>query len=188
MLLRDPETTTLYYPQRSNWDDLRFPTYALKVPAQSDAPLPDPDDGNLLFTSTKDSMVTGFAQIPHDWWKGRAMKPHVHFECMDASAGNISMKVDYKMANIGELFPAAWTEVQVIIPANGVPLLHDIFGNALLDLTGYRLSAGIKFRVWRLGATGAGAYEDTYDADWKLLEYDLHYERDKVGSGEEYSI
>jgi len=188
MFKRDPVTSTTYYPAKTNWDDLRFPISGLKVPSVATAPGIDLDDGMALFETGKTTLVTGFAQIPHDWWEGRPMKPHVHFECMTDQPGNISMQLDYKIADIKGLYPEIWDTFSVVIPANLTPNLHDIFGSGSLPLTGYHLSAGIKFRIWRQGTFAVGPFADTYLGDWKLLEYDLHYERDKVGSGLEYSI
>jgi hypothetical protein len=188
MFKRDTYSTTLYYPHKSNWDDLRFASAALFVPG-SGPPLSKDEDGALLLPNNQDSVITGIAQIPHDWWKGRAMKPHVHYECMGdpgvLPAGNMVGKLEYQAADVNGSFSGTWDTSDVIIPLDGVLLKHNIFGDPReLPLNNFSLSAIIKFRIWRMGTDEL----DTYTGDWKLLEFDLHYERGQVGSGQEYSI
>jgi len=49
-------------------------------------------------------------------------------------------------------------------------------------MPGKTLSSMILWRISRIGGSGS----DTYPSDARLLEFDIHYQIDSLGSNEEY--
>ena len=56
------------------------------------------------------------------------------------------------------------------------------FGNSAVDMTGSEISDCILFEITRVG----GDALDTYGADARLLEFDVHYQIDSHGSVGEF--
>ena len=170
------------------WDDLRFPA-ALANPAGSVTPPNyDTTNGGLLFDAASTEMIFLQAQMPHAWFEGSSIKPHVHWQKTTSAAGDVLWQLEYKMAPIGEVMDAAFTTLQVSSTVAGTPdsdtaneHLLSSFGE--IDMTDYTLSHMILMKLSRIGGDAA----DTYGADARLLEFDIHFKIDWWGSEAEYT-
>jgi hypothetical protein len=165
------------------WEDLRFPAQAINPPGGvNDADI-DTDDGALLFDDNNVEQVLGIAQLPHAWKEGTEIRPHVHYECIDTSTGDVVLNFVYSMAKGNGEFSSIATAISTV-SMDGVVNTHRIAGLADIDMVGYNISTIIKWKIIRQ-ATDAG---DTYGSDFKLLEFDIHYQVDKrfPGSPQEY--
>ena len=167
------------------WDDLRFPAQGINPSGPASPPDIDPDDGTLLFSGVADESVIIIAQMPHCWKEGSGIRPHVHWSKSTDSAEFVAWLCEYSMANPGETFPAFQTLALSTDVADGTPdgavanqHLITTFGE--LDMTGMDVSCIIKFRLTR------DISEDSYLADAKLLEFDIHYRVDSAGSAHEF--
>jgi len=168
------------------WDDLRFPAQGIDpTGGTSDADRDKVDStyiGTLLFDSTSAQLIAGIAQMPHSWKEGSVIRPHIHWMPTDANTGNVVWKFSYVLANVNGVFQDSYLELTVTDAADGNANKHQITGFGEIDMTEYKLSTIMLWRITRLAANES----DTYGADARLLEFDIHYQIDALGSGQEY--
>lgn len=172
----------------SPWDDLRFPVTAVNPPGQASDPDVDTTHGTLLFAATGTETIFVTAQLPHTWYAGTDLIPHVHWMKTTSATGNVVWELAYKWAPIGETRDASFTTTTVSSTVAGTPdndtageHLISSFGN--LSGTGKDISDHLIFRVSRLG----GDAGDTYGSDAELMEFDVHYQKNSLGSKEQFS-
>lgn len=175
------------YHRLPGWDDLRFPATGLNPPGLVSDPDIDSDDGLPLFDAASTELMTVLAQMPHGWVEGSKIIPHVHWTKTTSASGNVLWRFEYQVANVGDAFPGSWTQIDATSTVPGTPdnnnaNEHLISSFGTLDMSGCEISCILKMRISRVG----GDASDTYGADAKLLEFDIHYERDSDGSGGEF--
>lgn len=168
----------------SYWDDLRFPSSGLNPPGQENAPTLDNQTGLFVFPNNSTRLVSGLAQMPHAWREGTAIRPHVHW--VQPAAGNVLWRLEYRLmpAVRGE-FPSEWTTVQSAEAVSEYPGEGNwvqITSFPEIDMTGFRLSAMVLFRVARVG----GDALDTLNQSVSLLEFDIHHRVSSPGSRQEF--
>jgi len=170
----------------SKWDDLAAPASAINPPGLASDPDFDTTNGGWLFDAASTEVLFIILQMPHRWREGTIIKPHVHWQKTTSASGDVYWQLDYKWSPIGEVMDAAFTTVYTTSPVAGTPdnetaneHLISSFGN--VDATGKGLSDMLLCKVSRIGGA------DTYAADARFLEFDIHYEIDSFGSDEEYT-
>ena len=186
-LNQDEATTTIFYNEGSNFDDLRFPAQGIN-PAGSTAPAtPDTDDGCLLFDKTTANIITGVAQMPHCKKLGSPICPHIHWQGTTTPSGantDVYWRFEHQKADINGSFSGTWVASNKTATVNTDPQKHQLTGFDDIDMSGEAgVSSVIKWRLTRVANDAA----DNYGYNAKLLEVDFHYEIDSVGSGKEYS-
>lgn len=167
------------------WEDLRFPATAVNPPGQASDPDVELTSGLLLFAAAGTELVYVFVQMPHAWKEGSAISPHVHWQKTTSAAGNVLWRLRYKHAPLAGVMDAAWSApLDITTPVAGTPDTDTADYHMLssfdpdIDMTGYPISHCILFEVSRIG----GDALDTYGADARLLEFDIHYQIDSAGS------
>jgi predicted RecA/RadA family phage recombinase len=165
------------------WEDLRFPAQAINPPGNVDDADIEPATGCLLFDASATEVCMGVAQLPHAWKQGSAIRAHLHWTPTSTNTGNVYWRLDYQVKNIGETFDfsAGWTTANTLDAADGVSGKHQIHQLAEITMTDKTVSCMIHWKLSRIGGDGT----DTYTADARLLEFDIHYEVDSMGSDEE---
>ena len=165
------------------WDDLRFPAQALNpAGAVNDADIDTADTtfiGTLLFDAGSTEIIAGVAQMPHAWIEGSTISPHIHWAPTDATAGNVVWQFDYDIAAPNGTFSGSYTTSSITEAAGGSANGHQLAGFADIDMTGYTLSTIILWRISRIG----GDASDTYGADARLFEFDIHYQLQSGAEG-----
>lgn len=169
------------------WDDLQFPATSINPPGQVSDPDFDTTNGGWLFAAAGTEVVYLMAQIPHTWKQGSVLKPHVHWQKTTSAGGDVLWQFDYKWAPIGEVMDAAFTTVtssEVAPPTvdGDTADEHLITPFTDMDAAGKGISDMLAMKISRIG----GDASDTYGADARLLEFDIHYIRDSRGSINEY--
>lgn len=163
------------------WDDLRFPVGNLTVPAAS-RPDSEAGTGMLLFDAASTEFVFGLAQLPHTWFEGSAIRPHLHWTPTTTGSGNVLWRLEYQIRNaendVAFDFSTGWTVANLLAPASGINSKAQINSFGPVTMTGYLISCLIHFKLSRIG----GDASDTYAADARLLELDFHYQIDSPGS------
>jgi len=164
------------------WDDMRSPASRIITGGGAGDPDRDTDDGALLFSDTITERVFIHNQTSHRWAQGTLLRPHVHWGPTDTSPGSVRWKYEYKIANVGDAFPASWLSLSVTDASDAVLRQHQVapFGN--LDTTGFRKSCIILGKLTRDRAHA----EDTYGSDAKLYEFDIHWQADGFGTSVEF--
>lgn len=187
----DVETYSNDSRYQSSWDDLKFPATAINPPGQASDPDREADTGLLLFAAAGTELVYALAQMPHAWKEGSDISPHVHWQKTTSAAGDVMWQLAYKISAIGAVMDSEWSVLTASEPVAGTPD-NDTANEHLLtsfddiDMSNggsnYGLSTCILFRLSRLGDDAA----DTYGADARLLEFDIHYQIDSLGSEQEF--
>lgn len=171
----------------TSWDDLKFPATAINPPGQASDPDFDTTNGTWLFDAATTEVVFLIAQMPHAWAEGTAISPHVHWYKTTSASGDVMWQLDYKIFPIGEVGDAAFTSLTVTDTVAGTPdtdtaQMHLISSFSDIDMTGQTLSTCLLLKLSRVGGNAA----DTYGADAALIEFDIHFEIDSLGSDEEF--
>ena len=141
----------------------------------------DPTDGTLVFATNKDQIIACQVQLPHDWRAGSSLWPHVHYMKTTSAAGTVKWDYRHRIANRGDVFSAwsAWINMDTVEHSDGdTEDQHAMVGAPALTMVGKTASCIILVNVRRNSAGGA----DSYGAAAKLLEFDLHYQRNGPGT------
>ena len=171
------------------WEDLRFPIENL-VKIGSKAPDEDPfrDDGAgssgtylYWFDKSKEEELFFVGQMPHSWLEGSSIKPHIHWTTDLNLVGNVVWGLECTKADVNSFFPLT-TILTVVAGADGNSFKHFVHELPEIDMTGFGISSVLVCRVFRDGTDGA----DTYNNDAGLIEVDLHYLVDSIGSDEQF--
>lgn len=167
-----------------SWEDLRFPASGFNPAGSTAPPAVDTATGLLSFAGNADNIIGGVAQMPHGWKGGTAIYPHIHLQFPTSNAGkNTRWLFEYDVANVNGVFTNAYgtltaqTAITVANPASVKK--HVIASFAAIDMTGFKGSTCVMWRITRLAASD-GADDDTNACI--LLEFDIHYLADKLGS------
>lgn len=182
-----PVTAEFNQESQTFYDDMRFPAAAANPPGQASDPDFDTTNGGFLFASAGTELLFFAAQLPHGWYEGSILGPHVHWQKTSDAGGDVVWQFSYKWAPIGEVMDAAFTDVSAsttitATPDNDTTDEHLITSFGDLDASGRQISDMMLIKLSRLGDDG----DDTYGADVRLLEFDIHYEIDSFGSAIEF--
>jgi hypothetical protein len=173
-----------------SWEDLRFDSNAAKA-----AGVKDPSHlavlGGLrtyVFSPTTQEELYLNCQMPHSW-DGSAIYPHVHWFATTAST-NIGCRwgLEYSWASLGTTFATPSTIYgQTVSEATTVIQANKHYLTSLTSISPSTsqndISSMLMCRLFR-DATVVG---DTFDQGAALLEFDIHYRSNGIGSKEEKS-
>lgn len=165
------------------WDDERFPATAINPPGQVSDPDYNHTDVGYDFADGSTEMLQIAGQLSHTYKEGSSLRPHIHWRA--AQAGLPLWRLEYKIWNNGELEPDNFTSIDtdgnVFTWASGN--LGQISTFPEIDGTGFKISANIVMKIYRIGGDAA----DTYNGAAALFrEFDIHYQKDSGGSTLEY--
>ena len=174
-----------------NWTDVRVAGSQTKSGSGLKAPGYDKfrDNGagsdgvySYAFDKASEEEVLFEVQVPHGLKPGTELRPHVHWSPgASTNTGKVRWGLEYTIANVYDVMP-----VTKIIYADdvgsGVAYKHQLA--AFAPITGsWTESLMMECRLFR---NATDATNDTFDADAFLLEFDLHYDQDKLGTYDEY--
>lgn len=172
------------------WEDLRVPVTATTRGGANDPTFAQlVNDGGTSqgvyaqnFSAVVEQELFFWVQMPHAWFEGSAIRPHVHWCPTTAAAGGVVWGLEYTIAKIGAVFPNT-TIINAIDATSSTALQHELAGFGDLSMTGNTISTQIGCRIFRNVAHAS----DTYAAAAALLEIDFHYQVDAPGSRQETS-
>jgi hypothetical protein len=166
------------------WDDLRFPAAAVNPPGAESDPGRDLTDGTFLFDATATEVLFFGAQLPHGWVSGTELRAHVHWCKTTSASGAVVWKWRYRLAAPGKVL-SAWSDLataELVISDGNTAEQHAL--SAFPAITVHATpSAMLLIELERIG----GDSGDTYGADAKLMEFDIHVQCDALGTVNEYS-
>lgn len=126
-------------------------------------------------------------QMPHNWKQGTDIHPHLHWIAPESGAAGekVAWNLEYTWTNIGETFGDTTTiEGSTSLPNETISAYkHYITELGIIDATGKTFSSMLVCRICRRTTST----DDTYTDFAGLLEFDLHYQVDSLGSVEEYT-
>jgi hypothetical protein len=168
------------------YEDLRFPATAINPPGVASDPDFDNVNGGFLFSATSTELLFVGAQLPHSWKEGSDIEPHVHWQKTTSDTGDVYWQIEYKWAPIGGIMDASFTQAgsyTTVITDDNTADKHLITSLGSISTTGRQISDMLLIRIAREG----GNVNDTYGADARLLEFDIHIELDSRGSQSPYA-
>jgi hypothetical protein len=165
------------------WEDLRFPAQGIN-PVGSPAPatLDNGADypGTLLFAGNQENVIAGVAQLPHAWKEGTVISPHIHWTKVTADGSNLAVDWEfrYRIASKAGTFSSwsAWQDHTLVVGDNTSAEKHNLSTFPDIDMTGYLVSDMLVWSIRRNGNT------DAYNGQTRLLEFDIHYQAETLGS------
>lgn len=177
------------YENFVQWDDVTVPTTATKIGAARDPGFQQwKTDGSgstgvyaYHFDKTTEEELFFALQLPHSYVEGSTLECHVHWTPTDGTTGHVQWGLEYAVAGINGTFPTNTTIIEAHQAGAGEGK-HQVLDIGEIPGTGLSISSMLMGRVFR----DAGAIEDTYDADAVLLAFDIHIQKDTLGSDEEY--
>ncbi len=176
------------------WDDLRIIPGAFRFAGSSDPTLsPWQPTGSgatyRVFEFNLNDEAFGTTQMPHKYKVGSDLYFHIHWTPRgrgSAESGNyVGWKVDYSVASIHGEFGASQT-LDLSDVCSGTNEEHEITSSAVVSGTGLGISNIVVFRIYR-SDTGS---DDTWSNNGAgnrpvMLEFDIHYQIDTMGSRQE---
>lgn len=158
------------------WDDVRAPATGINPPGAGADPDVDSSDIGLLFDASGTEIVHIILQLPHDYLDGSPIAPHVHWEPTNTNTGTVLWRLEYRWRNNAET-AGALTTADITPAANGTANKLQINGWGLVSKPDARPSSIFECKLSRVGGS------DTYNADARLKEFDIHYQRDTEQPG-----
>ena len=185
-ILQFDEDLGIWVPQPGLWEDLRVPvTSTVREGSKQPTFSQVRDNGagsqgvfTYLFANNLEEELYFTAQLPHSYWEGTDIYPHVHFIPTTSATGTVLWGLEYTWTNGNAIFPTT-----NIIEATGTVGASDTLRMLMADFptitgTGKLISSMLICRIFRNGTSGS----DTYEADVGLLEIDFHYQLQGNGS------
>lgn len=174
------------------WDDVRIVPSAFDFAGNNDPTNVPVSIGNMtfrLYEFAAGDEAFCVVQMPHAMKRGSVLRPHVHWT--PGTRGNeeagktVAWKLQISAAQYGAVFSQAATlDLTHTVPAGTLDGTHLISGSA--DYTvpaGFGESGMLLIRIYRdTGDTWAGTPSGSLPL---LLELDVHYQIDKIGSPNE---
>jgi hypothetical protein len=167
------------------WEDLRFPSQALKLSGTKPPTWTTYQGGEVLGFSDQaivgnEERVSFVAQLSHSYKEGSTIYPHLHWISTDTSTGNVVWKLSYSWGNWAGTFPTATTTTMTV--AKSVVLnYHSMDSFSPISGTGKEISSILICDLSRNSSSAA----DTYTATAYLAEVDIHLELNTMGSKDE---
>jgi hypothetical protein len=168
---------------QAHWEDLRFPAQSINLSGLPAAPGLNTTTyyGALDFDDASLHDIAGMAQMPHGWKNSTSVYPHIHYVNGQDQLATAVWELRYKIANVGEAFPTAYTVATLTETMSPASSTHQLGAFPTIDMTGKSDSCVISWWLRRVG-TAAG---DTATSAVTLLEFDIHYQNESFGSTSE---
>jgi hypothetical protein len=188
----EPGGTVEFVGNATVWDDLRVASTSTKLAGSKDpgfAKFKDNGAGSqgvfvYWFDKASEEEVYFTVQFPHSW-AGTAVTPHVHWVPKTADAGGtltVEWGLEYTWANID----GTYGDTSIVYAKSAAS--HTTAGkHEVTDFSAITPGSGTQdgissMMICRLFRNATDATDDTYDDDAGLLEFDVHYEINTVGS------
>lgn len=167
------------------WEDLQVPGLSITGPAVG-APVLGTAVGNIeLYMFSQTESVFLAVQLPHSWKIGSTIYPHVHGFVRESSTNaNVvfGLEFSWNSSFSCQAFPAPQTYYMCATMTSNVAPLASLYIDANVGITpsaGAALSSMIICRLFRQSAAS------NYSGAIGLASFDVHFERDSMGSREE---
>jgi hypothetical protein len=177
------------FPLRTpEWTDLFVPVNAVKVPA-AQAPTWTAYKGTRVLAFSDQSVagneerVYFSIQLPHGYKEGSDISPHVHWVGENNAAENVVWQLSHSWANIHGVFP---TETLLTVEAanSTTPDYHNMSEFPDIGGTGKTLSSML---LCELRRNSSNVLDTFAGKDAYLLEFDVHFQMDTLGSQQEFT-
>jgi hypothetical protein len=180
-------------PNISNtvWDDLRIDTGLFQFVGASDPVISDyqPTGAGTtfkLYAFQKTNEAFAAVQMPHRYKEGTDLYFHIHWTPRDRgneeSGNTVGWKVDYSISNVNGTFPVSGT-ADLSDTVTGTDDKHEITSSVQVTGTGLNISHMLLLRIYRTDTGTDDTWVGTTVAQSPcILEFDIHYEINSLGS------
>jgi len=169
------------------YDDLTFPATAVNPPGQPSDPDWDVTTPGWLFDATGTEILHLVGQLPHTYVENSDLMPHIHWTKTTSAANDVYWQLEVAKAPIGGVISSFTTTASSTVvagtPDTNTADKHLITAFPAIDGTGLGISDMLIMKLSRIG----GHADDTYGADARMLEFDIHVKSWPTGSIKEYS-
>jgi hypothetical protein len=161
------------------WDDLVVPLTTAKQGANDKPAFDETNVGYLFPSSDTSAIMYMIVQFPHAWKQGSRIFPHVHWQ--QGASGSVVFSMEYRWQNIGDPVSASalynMTIPETLYTSGSI---HQINNNPTgIDGIGKTISSIMLIKLYR--------NDNTYTGNALTYQFDIHIEKDSLGSKEEYS-
>jgi hypothetical protein len=174
------------------WDDLRFDANALKA-----AGVKDPSYSTCLgdglraywFSPSTQEELFFAVQMPHSW-DGSPIYPHIHWMATTASstlADKVQWHLEYSWASIGSTMSAPTTIVVSSRIPNEAIVANKHYMSKFDTITPTTSQNGISSMMLCRLARDSTVAADSFAQGAYLLEFDIHFRMNMIGSRNEAS-
>ena len=168
----------------NNWDDLRFPASSIRLPGANAPTVTAYKGGQVLaFVDNADNFVYFMAQLPHTWEEGTDIDIHLHWTPQVAGGGvgaeNVKWDLTHSWANEQGIFPVETAITVTRDVQDDLIDTHLVTSFATISGTGKTFSSMLILSLKR--DTGVA---NNYGSDAFLVEIDIHYKRNRLGTYE----
>jgi len=192
----EADGTLVFNGAATVWDDYVTPMSAATFRGAANNPTLTKlfDDGagstgvyGYVFADGDEVLLT--IQMPHKWKIASTIYPHIHWFAMTDvdPTDKFDIEFEYTWVDINEDCAANSTLLNVEIDTGvGSQYKHQVSGlttsNAGIAGTGHTLSSVLLCRLERVAAAS-----DNYAGGVCIMDFDIHYEIDTIGSRQEYT-
>jgi len=165
----------------TQWEDMTMPINTAKTTGSTNVPSFDVfKNGTYAYSFVAGDQIFATQQMSHSYKLNSTIYQHVHMTPSSTNTGNVTICIEYTKADVNGIFPNTITSC-------GVKYMNGTNSQHILDMAGdigsfSGLSGIINARIYRNATTTGSAYADKVF----ILAYDLHYQKDSIGSNEEY--
>ena len=185
----EDDGSLIFYGSSTTYEDLQVP--ALNTVKSANAPtLVDFIGGTMGYSFATNGMEQVFfsVQIPHAWEEGSDLYPHVHYAALDTvdggtNADTVVWGLEYTWTNAFSTFPS--TETIYAYTVVKTENLHTVvaFENPITPTSSQnKISSILMCRLFR----EPGNSRDTFRKEIILLQFDIHYKVNTLGSRTEW--
>ena len=173
------------------WDDVRIVPGVFQFPGGADPTLQNWQPGGSgtifpVYKFKKDDYVIATCQMPHSYKEGSDVYFHIHWTPCDRgneeTTALVGWKVDYSWANPNGTFGASAT-VDLSDACQSTDHQHLWTPDVLVSGIGKTMSSIVLLKIYRSDTGADDTWAGTTDAQSPaILEFDIHYEMNSVGS------
>lgn len=175
----------------AQWDDLRIVPGAFQFAGAADPDISNWQPGGAgaifkVYSFKANDVVYFMCQLPHTYKEGTDLKPHLHWTPRDRGViedtKTVGWLLSYSIISMDGVFVAS-ADVDLIDTCTGVDHAHLVTPSGNISGTGLKISAMLVGLIKNAGTgTWVGNAALTTPA---ILEFDLHFEANTLGSNEE---
>lgn len=162
------------------WDDLTLSSLQFRDPPGGEAApalqvyVPAPGVTNFVLDFDTDERGFGILQMKHGYKRDSEVRPHIHWTSATACTSTWELAMSFGRIGGG----MTNTYLQTAVFTNGTPYVHRMSSFPVItDMTNKLGESGVFLISLKCVAEGATTTNGPY-----LMDFDIHYQIDKVGS------
>lgn len=173
------------------WEDLSAPTVGLHVSGTGVSQNLTEAQTEYTTSATLNDYAVASCQLPHSWKVGSVVYPHIHW--MQTTSAVPNFLLQYRWQTNGGAKVTSWTPIKcntaAITYTSGTMANIAKTASGITPPAGASLSDIIQFRIIRDNANTSTLFAgaDPVAATASIISFDLHFERDTLGSRTEYT-